>query len=256
VRTAGAGSRPRIAGNNLLDSSLHHGDESFGAARGISQGDIEAWRDFDGRDRVSLLSEVANPEDGDRVVGYALHQADGGTGTAAVAHGDTDQNQFNACEDSESQSDTEDLLAPAIFEKATKNHQQTEKSALHDADALVEGKHHGYDPISTALLTGERRHDGEEKKESAGPAKNDRAQILGASILFKYVLQDFIHHGNGEDDANGVAGPVCVEVALQIIVIGEEEDGRFENLEDDVGKEARENAMQLAMDHAGEQGDL
>ena len=88
---------------------------------------------------MSLLCEIANPEDRDSVVGDAFKQADHGIGAAPIAHRDADQNQFNAGKDSESQRDTEHLLAPAILEQSAENHQQTEESALHDADAPVEG---------------------------------------------------------------------------------------------------------------------
>src|SRR5438105_2665835 len=117
-------------------------------------------RQFDRRDGVGLLCEVANPEEGDRVVGCALHQANAGSGGTAIAHRDADQNDLNAGEDSKTQGDPENLLAPAIFEQATENHQKAEKSALHNADAAIEGKHHGHDTIGTSLLIGKRGHDG------------------------------------------------------------------------------------------------
>ena len=96
-----------------------------------------------------------------------------------------------------------------------------------------------------------------EKQESASPAKNNGAQVLGAAVLLKYVLQDLVHYGDGEDHADGVAGPVCVEVVVLLgIPIGEKQDARLQNLEDDVGKKPRENGMQFAMHHAGEKGDF
>src|SRR5689334_6692575 len=99
---------------------------------------------------MGLLPEIANPENRDGVIGCALNQADPGIGGAPIAHSNADQDQLNAGKDSESQSDPEHLLTPAIPEQAAKNHQETEESALHDADAAIEGEHHGHDSIGTA----------------------------------------------------------------------------------------------------------
>ena len=143
------------------------------------------------------------------------------------------------------------------FEQAAENHQQTEEAALHDADAAVEGKYYGHHSIGTAFLSGERGHDSQHKQESASPSKNDRAQILGTPVFLEDVQQNFIHHRNCQDHAYGVARPVCVEVAFfREITVGEKQEGRRQSLEGDVGKETREDWMQLATDHASEQGDF
>ena len=208
------------------------------------------------RHHVDLLPQVSDPEKSDGVVGHTLHQAHGCNGTIAVPHHDVDQYQFDAREDSESQRDAEYLLPPAILENPAKQHQKNDEAALHESHAAIKRQDGRDHPVRTAFLAGERAHYRNYQQQPASPPEYGRSQGLNPAILFEKVVQNFVHHRDRQQNADGISGPVCVEIVFVEVPVGDEEESRFDELKDDVGKEARENPLHLALDHEGQKGDL
>jgi hypothetical protein len=69
-------------------------------------------------------------------------------------------------------------------------------------------------------------------------------------------VQNFIHHCDGQQDADRVAGPVCIEVALVIVAVDSEKNSGFHNLKNNIGEKTGEDHVQSALDHEHKKRDL
>jgi hypothetical protein len=74
--------------------------------------------------------------------------------------------------------------------------------------------------------------------------------------LFKKIVQYFIHHRDGQQHADGVATPVCVEVVIVIVAIYQEQNSGLNGLKNDIGEESWKSKVQLASYHEDKKGDL